>query len=106
MCPVCSAPSNGGLCPACASVTSTHEAIKPPPMLWKRGEVAQVRDRAYIYSHAREVLARDDISIEDLESLRDRMPRSKRGDILRSKFAKRIAELHNPSTSIKLAFDK
>jgi len=70
------------------------DAVATAPVQWKGSNRSNIRDRQWTYKHADEALANPNVSVEDLISLRDRVPNdSKRGQVIRRKLNERIREI-------------
>jgi len=89
MCVVCNAPSDSDVCASCKSVTVRCEASPHVRESFKGSSRSQIRDRQWLFKHASELLAKD-ASNEDLKSVRERLPMSRRGKSMRSKIDKRL----------------
>ena len=90
-CSICGGASDSDTCSRCLSLMQVAPALTHVPMAFRGSARAQIRDRQWEFQHASEALQNPEISETDLVSIRDRLPRSKRGMVLRRKIDKRIA---------------
>jgi hypothetical protein len=99
-CSVCSSAPvvSAGLCSNCSALTVKVAEVPTAPMQWKGTHRSNVRDRQWLFRHASEALANPDVTIPDLESIRDRMPNSRKGQAMRRRINTRIEEIRNPPT--------
>jgi hypothetical protein len=75
------------------------DAVPAAPVQWSGSNRSNTRDRQWTYKHAAEALCKPGVSVEDLISIRDRVPNdSRRGQSMRRKLDARIREIRNVPT--------
>jgi hypothetical protein len=72
---------------------SVAPAAAHVPVSFKGSSRAQLRDRQWMFKHAREQVASPDATESDLKMIRDRLPMSKRGQVLRNRIDKRLGKM-------------
>jgi hypothetical protein len=83
-------------------LTVKVEALPYVPVFGSGSAKTQVRDRQWTFKHAKEMLANGESTVSDLASIRDRIPHSQRGTVLRKRINVRIAQLSDTFNPIHM----